>query len=146
MGVPCLTSCSLDAARALSLTLHYLNSTMHEISLQQIFALISIICFALYHLQLQILAEFLPSIPKAYIKWPKDLLMAHRYSSLITVCHPLLTGAFSTINGLNLLLQESLNMEIKNATQNGWMATHNVSSILVFSPKGLLRFSTSIHD
>ncbi len=49
------------------------------------------------------------------------------------------TGAFGTINGLNLLLQESADAEIENATYNGWTATHNVSSILVFSPEGLLQ-------
>jgi len=39
-GCPHLVQHSLDAKGALGLVLHYLNSTMHEISLQQIFALI----------------------------------------------------------------------------------------------------------
>ncbi|KAG2048889.1 hypothetical protein BDR06DRAFT_984583 [Suillus hirtellus] len=39
-GIPHLNSHSLDAGGALSLVLHYLNSTIHETSLQQIFALI----------------------------------------------------------------------------------------------------------
>ena len=39
-GVPRPGHRSLDAAGALGLVLHYLNSTMHKISLQQIFALI----------------------------------------------------------------------------------------------------------
>jgi hypothetical protein len=39
-GIPCLNHHSLDAGGALGLVLHYLNSTMHETSLQQIFALI----------------------------------------------------------------------------------------------------------
>ena len=39
-GVSRPRQCSLDAAGILGLVLHYLNSTMHKISLQQIFALI----------------------------------------------------------------------------------------------------------
>ncbi|KAJ7739509.1 hypothetical protein B0H16DRAFT_1378881, partial [Mycena metata] len=40
LGKPRLGARSLDAAGALGLILHYLNSTMREISLQQLFALI----------------------------------------------------------------------------------------------------------
>jgi hypothetical protein len=39
-GTPRIDKRSLDAAGALGLVLHYLNSTMHAISLQQIFAII----------------------------------------------------------------------------------------------------------
>ncbi len=37
---PCIDWCSLDAAGALGLVLHYLASTMHKLSLQQIFGLV----------------------------------------------------------------------------------------------------------
>ncbi|KIK34174.1 hypothetical protein CY34DRAFT_26917 [Suillus luteus UH-Slu-Lm8-n1] len=39
-GIPCLNRHSLNTARALGLILHYLNSTMQETSLQQIFVLV----------------------------------------------------------------------------------------------------------
>lgn len=129
---------SLDAAGALGLVLHYLNSTMREISLQQIFALIPSTISRYITFGLQILAELLPTIREARIHWPTDLSTVRRYNDLIVARHPLLTGAFGTIDGLNLLLQESADAEIENATYNGWTATHNVSSILVFSPEGML--------
>lgn len=127
---------SLDGAGALGLVLHYLNSTMREVSLQQIFALIPSTVSRYITFGLRILSELLPAIPETRISWPSDLATVRRYNDLIIVRHPLLTGAFGSIDGLNLLLQESANTEIKNATYNGWTATHNVSSILVFSPEG----------
>ncbi len=135
---------SLDSAGALGLVLHYLNSTMREISLQQIFALIPSTVSRYVTFGLKILADLLPSIHEARIRWPTSLSTLHRYNTLIRARHPLLTGAFGTIDGLNLLLQVSADTEIENATYNGWTATHNVSSILVFSPEGLFSIPISI--
>jgi len=39
-GNPCIGWCSLDAVGALGLVLHYLSSTIHAVSLKQIFAVI----------------------------------------------------------------------------------------------------------
>jgi len=53
-GNPHLVQRSLDAAGALGLILHYLNSTMCEVSLQQIFALIpaTVSCYISFALQI----------------------------------------------------------------------------------------------
>jgi len=56
---------SLDACGALGLLLHYLNSTMLEISLQQIFALIPATTSRYITFGLQILLETLRKLPKA---------------------------------------------------------------------------------
>jgi hypothetical protein len=56
--------------------------------------------------------------------------------------HPLLNGAFVSIDGLNLPVQNSDDEDIENATFNGWLHNHFVSSVLVFLPKGQL---TSMH-
>jgi hypothetical protein len=39
------------------------------------------------------------------------------------------------IDGLNLFSQTSDNPEIENATYNGWLSKHCISSVLVFVPK-----------
>ncbi|KAJ7359185.1 hypothetical protein DFH08DRAFT_686534, partial [Mycena albidolilacea] len=82
---------------------------------------------------LEILLGVLCQIPAATIKWqPNDF----QDYNLIVEHHPWLTGAFASINGLNLACQTSDDEEIKNTTYNGWLYEHFVSSVLVFSPKG----------
>ncbi len=129
--------CSLNVAGALGLILHYLNLTMHKISLQQIFALVPACISRYVAFALKILAELLQSIHEAHIRWPSDLPTICWFNNLITTQHPLLVGTFGSVDGLNLLVQESMDVEIENATYNGWMATHNISSILVFLPEGV---------
>ena len=63
---------SLDAAGALGLVLHYLNSTMWVINLQQIFALIPTTVSRYITFALHILLSTLQAIPEAKIKWPKE--------------------------------------------------------------------------
>ncbi|KAJ3513754.1 hypothetical protein NMY22_g14947 [Coprinellus aureogranulatus] len=126
---------SLDAAGALGLTLHYLNSTMREISLQQIFALVPSTVSRYITFSLILLLRVLKALPDARISWPSEEEFSF-LSSLIQERHPRLHGAFGSIDGLNLLLQESPDQDIENSTYNGWTSTHNVSSVLVYSPRG----------
>ncbi|KAJ3870934.1 hypothetical protein F5051DRAFT_446896 [Lentinula edodes] len=80
---------SLDAAGALGLVLHYLNSTILEISLMEIFALIPTTVSQYISFALEILCNLLHSIPDASIRWPKD----HEFiqnETLILARHPLL--------------------------------------------------------
>ncbi|KAJ7147905.1 hypothetical protein C8R43DRAFT_1088467 [Mycena crocata] len=127
---------SLDASGALGLLLHYLNSTMREISLQQIFALIPSTVSRYITFGLKLLLVVLRVMPEAAIKWPKNQSEFEEYNDLIVERHPLLTGAFASIDGLNIACQTSDDEEIENSTYNGWLCEHFVSSVLVFSPKG----------
>ena len=54
----------------------------------------------------------------------------------MSICHPLLQGVFGSINGLNLPCQVSSNIEMENATYNGWLHSHFISLVIVFSSKG----------
>jgi hypothetical protein len=90
---------SLDAGGALGLLLHYLNSTMHEISLQQIFALIPATVSRYVTSGLPILLHTLRSMPDATIQWPSGPDF-ERCSALVVARHPLLEGAFGSIDGL----------------------------------------------
>jgi hypothetical protein len=132
---------SLDAEGALGLVLHYLSSTMREISLQEIFALIPSTTSRYLNLGLQILRDVLRSMPDAQIRWPKhhedpEQSEFVKFNNLIRNRHPLLTGAFASIDGLNLPVQTSGDEEIENATYNGWKSSHFVSSVLVYAPDG----------
>ncbi|TFY80401.1 hypothetical protein EWM64_g3612 [Hericium alpestre] len=129
---------SLDAAGALGLVLHYLNSTMHEVSLQQIFALIPATVSRYITFGLDILLETLRNMEETAISWPRTLPEFEELSTLIVARHPRLQGAFGTIDGLNLLVQTSHDMDIENATFNGWLSEHFISSILGYSSKGLI--------
>jgi hypothetical protein len=127
---------SLDAAGALGLLLHYLNSTMREISLRQIFSLIPTTISRYITFGLKLLLPILRTMPDATIRWPEHHNDFRAYNELIVARHPRLTGAFASIDGLNLACQTSDDEEIENATYNGWLCEHFVSSVLVFSPEG----------
>ncbi|KAJ7207521.1 hypothetical protein GGX14DRAFT_635380 [Mycena pura] len=117
---------SLDAAGALGLLLHYLSSTMREVSLQQIFALIPSTVSRYITFSLQILLGVLRQLPAATIRWPERLDDYLENNELIVARHPRLTGAFATIDGVNLPCQTSRDEEIENATYNGWLSEHYV--------------------
>ena len=126
---------SLDAAGALGLVLHYLNSTMTEISLQQIFAIIPSTASRYITFGLQILLSTLSNMPEAWIHWPQPGEF-EELSELVTQRHPRLHGAFGSIDGLKLPVKTSDDLDIENATFNGWLSEHFVSSVIVFSSKG----------
>ncbi len=67
----------LDTAGALGLVLHYLASTMCELSLQQIFSLIPTTVFHYLSFFLQILLIVLHKIPTAHIEWPYGKTFNH---------------------------------------------------------------------
>ncbi|KAF7371843.1 hypothetical protein MVEN_00041100 [Mycena venus] len=119
---------SLDTSGALGQLLHYLNSTMREISLQQIFALIPSTISRYITFGLGLLLQVLRRMPQARIKWPQENDERDdfaEYNALIVARHPLLDGAFT-----------SDDMEIENATFNGWLSEHYISSVVSFAPKG----------
>ncbi|KAF8183198.1 hypothetical protein BJ912DRAFT_1061417 [Pholiota molesta] len=133
---PRINSRSLDAAGGLGLILHYLNSTMREVSLMEIFALIPSTVSRYIEFCLDILLNVLRNMVDAAIEWPKGEQF-EEYTDLVVARHPLLTGAFGTMDGLNLAVQESPNQEIENATYNGWLHDHFVSSVIAFGSTGM---------
>ncbi|KAG2063508.1 hypothetical protein BDR04DRAFT_1137636 [Suillus decipiens] len=123
------------AVGALGLVLHWLNSTMRDVSLMQIFALVLATVSRYLHFSLTILLHALKSIPEAYIQWPSgdDFQVLNE---LVIARHPLLMGGFGTLDRLNLPVQTSQDQEIENATYNGWLHNHFVSSVIAFSADG----------
>ncbi|ETO58682.1 hypothetical protein F444_22938 [Phytophthora nicotianae P1976] len=62
---------SLSPTGALALVLHFLNSTMAELSLQEIFGLTPSVCSRYVNFGLRILLETLKITPEGWIEWPK---------------------------------------------------------------------------
>ena len=126
---------SLDAEGALGLVLHWLNSTMLDVSLMQIFTLIPTTVSRYITFSLSNLLFTLHQMHEACIQW----LVGDEFqenNNLIIDRHPLLNGAFGSMDGLNLAVQTSPDQEIENATFNGWLHNHFVSSVFAFSVKG----------
>ncbi|KAI5991706.1 hypothetical protein F5J12DRAFT_786347 [Pisolithus orientalis] len=123
---------SLNAAGALGLVLHYLNSTMHKISLQQIFAIIPATVSWCITFGLLILLSTLRNMPEGQIHWPKHDEF-DELSQLVAQHHPRLTGAFGSIDGLKLPVKTSDDLDIENATFNGWLSEHFGRSLLPIS-------------
>lgn len=128
---------SLDAAGCLGLCLHHLNSTMSEVSLQQIFALVPTTVSRYMSFSFPILLKVLRQMPQASICWPEGDEF-EELNALVVARHPLLDGAFGTMDGLNLPVQVSSEHEIENSCYNGWLHDHFISSVLAFAANGKL--------
>ena len=136
-AAPRLSRRSLDARGALGLILHHLNSTMHDVSLCETFALIPSTVTRYIQFSLQILLITLREMHITLVEWPQgDEFQEH--NARICVRHPLLTGAFGSMDGLNLPVQQSREQEIENATFNGWLQGHFISSVFAFDSRGML--------
>jgi hypothetical protein len=127
---------SLDGAGALGLVLHYLGSAMLEVSLQQIFALTPSTLNRYLQFAEKALYETLRQLEEARISMPTSQAELEELTQLIKQRHPLLDGAFASIDGLSLCTQVSDDPEIENATYNGWKSNHCINNVFVFSPEG----------
>ncbi|KAF9547627.1 hypothetical protein CPC08DRAFT_607544, partial [Agrocybe pediades] len=83
----------------------------------KIFALIPSTVSRYIKFSLSILLKVLWTIPEGRIVWPEgDEFQAN--NDLVLDRHPLLTGAFGTMDRLNVMVQESAIEEIENVTFN----------------------------
>jgi hypothetical protein len=112
-----ISCCSLDAVGAFSL--------------MEIFTLVPSTVSHYINFSLEFLVDTLWKLDDAQVHWPEGSEF-DELSNLTTVQHPLLQGAFGTIDDLNLPIQ-TLNDDIENSTYNGWLHAHFVSSVFAFS-------------
>ncbi|KAF7783289.1 hypothetical protein Agabi119p4_2665 [Agaricus bisporus var. burnettii] len=104
-GSPRLSRRSLDAAGALGLILHYLSSPMLEVSLCEIFALIPATVSRYIQISLSLLLQTLRRMPQSRVCYLTGSEFQEQ-NDLIVVRHPRLTGAFGSMDGLNLPVSE----------------------------------------
>ena len=135
---------SLDAEGGLGLVLHWLSSTMRHVSLQQIFALTPSTVSRYLRFSRTILLMVLQRLRDARIAWPQGEEF-FELSSYVSAHHPLLGGVFGSIDRLNLPCQVSSDLEIENATYNGWKHGHFISSVIAFNAKGM-KCSTTLQN
>ncbi|GLE03372.1 hypothetical protein PINS_up012262 [Pythium insidiosum] len=133
---------SLSAAGALGLILQYLNSTMPEYSLHQIFAITPTVCSRYLELVMDILQRHLRSLPEYIIAWPSNEETFKDYASMIELRHPSLENAFCFVDGLNIPVATSLHENVQNAYYNGWTCSHYCSCVFAFAPNGRIIFAS----
>lgn len=85
---------------------------------------------------LDILLFTLRRMDEAQIKWPAGDQFKEN-NTLIVARHPLLTGVFGSVDGLKLPVQVSADQEMENATYNGWLHEHFISSVFAFGASGM---------
>ena len=136
-GAPRRGRRSLTAEGALGLVYHYITSAMSDTALQQIFALVPTTLSRYRRFVLEILRDTLRQLPDAKIEWWTSLEECEEDTNLIVARHPHLRGAIGGIEGMDLIMAESDDPGIENATYSGWLHSHCTSCVLVFSPKGL---------
>ncbi|KIK75098.1 hypothetical protein PAXRUDRAFT_787466 [Paxillus rubicundulus Ve08.2h10] len=110
---------------------------MCKISLQQIFAIIPTTVSQYLIFGLDILLSTLQTIPEAKIKWPGPDSF-EMLSHFVLQHYSQLGRAFGSIDGLKLPVQTSDDIDIENATFNGWLSEHFISLVLVFSSQGVI--------
>ncbi|KAG8988592.1 hypothetical protein FRB94_000574 [Tulasnella sp. JGI-2019a] len=135
-GAPKIHRRSLDAAGGLGLALHYLTTSMREVGLQQIFALVPSTVNRYLLFSLPLLLCTVKKMELGRIAWPKGEAQFASLAALTKAKYDRLDGSFGLIDGLNLPVQESSDPDIQNATYNGWKCACYVSSVLAFAFDG----------
>jgi hypothetical protein len=136
-GVPRLEKRSLDAAGGLGLVLHYLNSTMLLVTLQQVFAIVPSVSSCYLHFDLKLLHRALLKIPEAKIAWPGEDKMAE-WAAMLRVRHPHILYGIGFVDGVHQPLECHGEEEVQNANYNGWFASHFTSNIFTFGVDGTI--------
>ncbi|KAJ7325461.1 hypothetical protein DFH08DRAFT_817138 [Mycena albidolilacea] len=67
-------------------------------------------------------------MPDAAIRYPGSVEEFQALNDLIIERHSQLKGAFASLDGLNLPVQTAEDEEMENATYNGWLCEHFISS------------------
>ena len=123
---------SLDAAGALGLILHHINSTMADISLQQIFGITPTVCSRYRNFALCLLQATLKRLQSGRLHWPENIDDFSTYASLIEHRHPRIQDAFGFLDDCHLPIATSSNLDKQNAYNNGCvqLTTRQISSFL----------------
>jgi hypothetical protein len=131
---------TLDTYAKLGITLHYLNSTMQQKSLCQIFGCSPAITCRAIDQCLNALVEVLPGLPEACIKWPTPTQM-QEFAATVALREPNLPQVFGFIDGLNLPIQEPADPDQQNPYYNSWKGEHTVANVICWTPDGCIAWA-----
>lgn len=123
---------SLDAAGALGLILHHINSTMADISLQQIFGITPTVCSRYRNFALCLLQATLKRLQSGRLHWPENIDDFSTYASLIEHRHPRIQDAFGFLDDCHCQLQplQILMSKMHTITAGVQLTTRQISSFL----------------
>lgn len=132
---------SLRGIDVLGLLLHYLTSKCSLAVLCMLFGIVPSVCSRYIRNGLALLLKCLKTDSTARISWPDDN-DKKAYSQMVEDRHPKLRGGFGFVDGLNISVPCSGDFYEQNNNYNGWLCSHFVSNIFVFSPLGEIIFCT----
>lgn len=123
---------------ALGLALHFLNSTMTEITLQEIFVLTPTVCSRYLVVGIKILLQTLRRTPRETIARPKKRAEIQYFAKMIFVGHPFIAGGFYLVDGLKIFVAESLDEDAQSSHYKGWTCSRYCASVSAFAPDGTI--------
>ncbi|KAJ2991387.1 hypothetical protein HDV02_003828 [Globomyces sp. JEL0801] len=113
---------------------------MKQKTLAQIFGFVpSPVCLYVNSVLNQLLLA-LENMQNILVTWTCVIQMKE-YSLLVAKREPLLKNTFGFVDGLNLPIRESSDLETQNAYYNGWLSGCFVSNVFVFSPTGFIIYA-----
>lgn len=119
------------------MVLHYLNSTMRQKTLCQIFGVSPASTSRTIRHTLPVLLESLRQLPCACIQWPTRETM-QQWSEAVHLREPRLKGCFGFVDGVWFPIFTPAHPLEQNAYYNGWKSCHNVANVLVFGADGTI--------
>jgi len=131
----------LDTHAQLGMYLHFLNSTMRQKTLAQLFGVTNPTVSRILRRLIVLVPRKLRRNAKCRVEWPSTDKMA-QLSRLVSRRMPGLTNIFGFVDGLSVPCQTSTDQFEQNAYYNGWKAGTFVSNIFVFSTEGKIVFAS----
>lgn len=125
----------LNTHARLGLVLHYLNSSMMQKTLCQIFSATEAIISRDLNRMLTLLCEKLPTIEDAKVRWPRIDEM-ERLSAAVNEYHNNSYHVFGFVDGVSFSIEDDSDSEMQNAYYNGWKARSTVSNIFAYGSDG----------
>ena len=131
---------ALDTKGELALTLHWLNSTMRQKTLAQLFGVTPSSVSDILQNVITLIIEKLEFHPDCKIQWPSPEKM-RALSDLVRARSAELPNVFGFVDGLWLPVPNDQDESIQNAFYNGWKTTPSISNVLCFSPEGKIIYA-----
>lgn len=131
---------SLDNKSKLALTLHWLNSTMRQKTLAQLFGVTPTTVSETIQHVIDLINKKLINHPDCLIQWPSEDKMKE-LAALVHARAKELPDVFGFVDGLWLPIPNDRDEAKQNAYYNGWKSAPSISNVLCFSPEGKIIYA-----
>ncbi|KAA1083411.1 hypothetical protein PGTUg99_032543 [Puccinia graminis f. sp. tritici] len=127
-----------DPAGSLGLVLHWLCSTMHDSTLERLFAISPRAYAQSLRRGINSLLAVLKHHPSARIRWPTREEIFHKYNMSIEQKYPELKGAFGFSVGFNLPISIPGEHDVEETYYNERADRYYYRNIFTFAPNGTI--------